>query len=114
NTTYTVVVTDVETGCTASDTVNVVAESGFVIPDAFTPNGDGQNDYFEIIERGAIVVKEFRIYNRWGEEISTDGKKWDGTYKGKAQPVGTYSYYAVVQLANGERKVQKGVFSLLR
>ncbi len=116
NTTYTVVVADLESGCTATDTVNVIADSKFALPEAFTPNGEGpnENDRFEILGTGFIVVKEFRIYNRWGEIVSTDVTGWDGKYKGKDQPVGTYTYYAVVQLANGETKTQKGVFSLLR
>ncbi len=114
NTIYTVEITDLETECTATDTVLVIADSKFAIPDAFTPNGDGSNDRFELAFGGTVSVKEFRIYNRWGQLISEDVTGWDGSYKGQEQPSGTYSYYAVVELANGEIKTQSGVFSLLR
>lgn len=117
NTTYTVVVTDLETGCTATDTTVVIVDSRFTMPEAFTPNHDGSNDEFKIVRTGHITVKEFRIYNRWGEKIfetTNPDTGWNGTYNGKEQAVGTYTYYAVVMLANGETKTQSGVFSLLR
>ena len=114
NTIYAVDVTDLETGCTATDTVLVIVESKFTLADAFTPNGDQQNDVFRPIVNGTVAVKEFRIYNRWGQLISEDITGWDGKYEGKEQPVGTYTYYIVAQLANGETKTQSGVFSLLR
>jgi len=114
NTIYLVEVTDAETGCTATDTVLVIVDSKFTFPDAFTPNGDGQNDFFKPIKNESVVVKEFRIYNRWGQVISEDVNGWDGKFEGKEQSVGTYTYYVVAQLANGETKTQSGVFSLLR
>ncbi|GIV34127.1 MAG: hypothetical protein KatS3mg031_1662 [Chitinophagales bacterium] len=114
NTTYTVIVTDLETGCTDTASVEVIAQSNFVFPDAFTPNGDNRNDVFKPFEIGTIEVIELRIYNRWGQLVSKDPTGWDGKYKGKDQPAGTYSYYAVIRLANGETKTSKGAFSLLR
>lgn len=114
NTTYLVEVIDLETGCSATDTVLVIVDSKFTFPDAFSPNGDGQNEVFKPVETGSVVVKELRIYNRWGQLISENVNGWDGKYEGKEQPVGTYSYYIVAVLANGETKTQSGVFSLLR
>jgi len=114
NTTYTVIVTDLETGCRDTASVDVIVNSRFTVPDAFTPNGDNFNEIFKIIPTGYIEVQEFRIYNRWGELLSEDITGWNGTYKGKEQPVGTYTYYAVVRLANGETRTQKGAFSLIR
>jgi gliding motility-associated-like protein len=84
------------------------------MPEAFSPNGDGLNERFKIIPTGYIEPIEFRIYNRWGQLISEDVTGWDGMYKGKEQPVGTYTYYVVVKLANNEIKTQSGAFSLIR
>lgn len=69
-------------------------------PDAFTPNGDGKNDYFRLKYIGTsslIQDVDFRIYNRWGQLVfqSNDPltRGWDGTLNGKPQPVGVYVYY---------------------
>lgn len=116
-TVYTVVVIDAETECTAgtdSVLVEVILESRFAVPDAFTPDGDGRNDLFEIYTSGNITVSEFRIYNRWGELIHDSTSGWDGTYKGEPQPVGTYGYYAVLIKADGSKEIIKNAFTLIR
>ncbi|HTB06042.1 MAG TPA: gliding motility-associated C-terminal domain-containing protein, partial [Bacteroidia bacterium] len=93
-TTYTVLVTT-STGCTAIDTVTVIVLPQLVIPDGFTPNGDGTNDVWNlrnVSEFPGIVVE---VFNRWGEQLfRSAGYKtpWDGTYDGKPLPVGTYYY----------------------
>ena len=97
-TTYIVLGTD-SNGYYASDTVTIsVGKNGiaaFVVPNAFTPNGDGLNDCFGIRRWGGVTVVEFDIFNRWGELIfSTKNPSdcWDGTFKGKLQPTGGYPY----------------------
>lgn len=65
------------------------------IPNAFTPNGDGLNDLFQI--NGALYVKDFslQVYNRWGQTMYTTTnafKGWDGTFNGLAVNPGTYTY----------------------
>jgi gliding motility-associated-like protein len=91
-------------GCSAFDTINVVdkCEPRLFIPDAFTPNGDGNNDEFVVRHPGYIKNLEVRIYNRWGEVVTVsrienpnadnDGSLliWDGTFKGQPSPVGSY------------------------
>lgn len=109
NTSYRVTVTDTESGCSDTARVEVIVETK--TPEAFTPNGDGINERFQIL--GGEVL-ELRIYNRWGELLSEDITGWDGKYQGKDQPIGTYTYYAVLRLANNNTKIIKGVFSLLR
>lgn len=84
-----------------------------VVPSAFTPNGDGQNDFIYVLPAG-IAVKEFKVYNRWGQEVYNATSRWDGKFEGKEQPVGTFAYYAVVQLPDGTEEQLSGVFSLLR
>jgi gliding motility-associated-like protein len=109
----------VSNGCGTVNTSVVVTEiiCQVYIPSAFTPNGDGLNDIFRI--NGASFVKdfEFRIFNRWGEQIFRSQNPelgWDGTFKGKRQPAGTYTYkinYTLKQ--TGEIKQVAGTFILL-
>src|SRR5690606_31279313 len=87
---YTVVVTD-QFGCQGTASVNVVVENPFCderdiyLPNAFTPNGDGENDLLFV--RGNYITSiDFHIYNRWGQEVfsTTDqSTPWDGTFNGK-------------------------------
>ena len=113
NTTYFVSVTDLETECTKTDTVNLLVESNYVAPSAFTPDGLPPNNTYGILTSGVTVI-EFKIYNRWGELVHNDVNPWDGTFNGTEQPTGTYVFHAVVELANGDRKPLSNAFSLLR
>jgi gliding motility-associated-like protein len=109
---YQVLVTDLETGCTETDTAQVFTNVDIIFPDAFAPNGSPENRVFKPILD--LAVKEFRIYNRWGQVVSENVTGWDGKFEGKEQPIGTYTYYIVVETANGTTKTQSGVFSLVR
>ncbi len=105
-----------EQECAGSDSVLIkVLPENFtpVVPSAFTPDGLGGNNTIYVLPAG-IAVKEFRVYNRWGQEVHNATVAWDGTFEGKEQPVGTFSYYAVVQLPDGKEQRLSGVFSLLR
>jgi len=66
-----------------------------IVPNVFSPNGDGKNDLF-IVESESLVDLHINIYNRWGQLLyNSAGKKafWDGyTYSGKPVPEGTYYY----------------------
>jgi gliding motility-associated-like protein len=93
-TTYTVIVTDAN-GCTNWDTVTVYVYPEIVVPNGFSPNGDGKNDYWVIDNIQQFPDNTVEIYNRWGELLySARGYKndFDGKYKGKDLPVGTYYY----------------------
>jgi gliding motility-associated-like protein len=74
----------------------VVIHPDFAVypPNAFTPNGDGENDTFEVKGTG-VNSYLLRIYSRWGElifESSSLEDQWDGTYKGSLVTTGTYVY----------------------
>ncbi|TDB59148.1 PKD domain-containing protein [Arundinibacter roseus] len=92
---YRVIATNRE-GCTISDTTEVVdgCEPRIFVPDAFTPNADGQNDELDVF--GLYFTDfEIKVYNRWGEVIfaSEDiNEKWDGAYKGQKVQPGAYPY----------------------
>ncbi|NJB87163.1 gliding motility-associated-like protein [Lewinella marina] len=100
-------------GCAASDSVRVrvVAERLVYIPNAFSPDGDGNNERFTVYGKAPNVqfVPSLRIYNRWGGEVfaATDlpvndpSAGWDGTRGGQPAPPGTYVYVAEVAFLDG-------------
>jgi gliding motility-associated-like protein len=117
---YTVRVTD-ENGCEAEVSVLVVVlekEVILLLPDAFTPNGDGNNDVFEVYNKQDFSQITMRVYNRWGELIHEgEGQDhgWDGAYKGAEQPQDAYVYYIeATSITDGEIFKLKGPFTLIR
>ena len=106
--------------CKAYDSVIVLITGQFKMPDAFTPNGDGKNDLFGPAKHSYLTIKEFHIYNRWGQLIHNSTDLWDGKYKGEEQPAATYVYYIVVEYpdplnpAKTITKKQEGSVVLLR
>ncbi|MFN0275051.1 MAG: choice-of-anchor L domain-containing protein [Chitinophagales bacterium] len=117
-TTYTVTVTD-ENGCISSDEVTVFVSNTpiIVFPNAFTPNGDGINDLYNLINRGVLATFTLQIYNRWGEiiyEANPGTPGWDGTYNGKEQPMGSYAYMFNASDFDGNTYTAQGNFTLVR
>ena len=79
--------------------VNLQNEQFFYLPNSFTPNNDGHNDRFEFKGEN-IVIRDVRIFNRWGEEIFTENGNftgWDGIYRGQTCPDGIYSVHAIYE-----------------
>jgi gliding motility-associated-like protein len=86
------------------------------VPNAFTPNGDGVNDYVYVRGYG-ITQMTFRIYNRWGKLVfeTTNRKQgWDGRYKGVLQPQDVYAYVLDVTYTGGATYRKTGDITLLR
>ena len=80
------------------------------IPNAFTPNGDGINDSWDIQNIELYRDVTIKVYNRWGQivyETNTPSQKWDGTSNSHPLPSGTYLY--VIFLNNGKHKIQGSV-----
>ncbi len=97
-TTYTVTVTTAE-GCTTQDDVTVTVLQELNIPNAFSPNGDGVNETWEIAHMLNFPAARVEIFNRWGSRIyDTTGYRndWGGTYQGSPLPVGTYFYVITI------------------
>lgn len=114
---YTVMVADAN-GCTADSNAVVLVAPIFNIntPKAFSPNGDGVNDYFRPLANEPFTF-EMKVFNRWGEVVyeGTSHGGWDGVYKGEEQPIATYVYYIrYVRTLTGERGMLKGSITLLR
>ncbi len=118
STVYTVVVTN-ENGCTATDkvTIHILPKRDIFIPNAFSPNGDGNNDYFTVFTGHNVnTIKALRVFDRWGAEIfgktelspNNETEGWDGTYKGKLMEPGVYVYYVEVEYIDGKTKIHSG------
>jgi gliding motility-associated-like protein len=87
-----------------------------LLPNAFSPNNDGVNDFWGITGLGINTIY-LSIYNRWGEKVFethnlTD--TWDGKYKGFNCEIGVYAYYLTGTFNNNETFVRKGNISLVR
>ncbi|HEY4286463.1 MAG TPA: gliding motility-associated C-terminal domain-containing protein [Puia sp.] len=107
-------------GCVAYDTltVNVTATGAntFVVPNAFTPNGDGHNDHFGVTHWGDVRLEELSIYNRNGLRVFTTKNPsigWDGNFNGQPQPADGY-VYVIRALTFCGVIFQKGVLTLIR
>jgi len=107
-------------GC--SDTTGTLVKIGgdFVfppnLPNAFSPNGDGENDSF-IVRGGPFVEIDFVVFNGWGQvifETENPSEGWDGTHKGKDEPTGVYVYTVRATTIDGESFVKSGKVSLIR
>jgi gliding motility-associated-like protein len=109
-----------EHGCVDTATVTVTVHPFVYLPTAFTPNGDGRNDYFRPSVSGApVVIRNFQIFDRWGREIwsgwgSSTTIGWDGTYNGTPAEVGTYFYRIETETHTGKTFIQKGDVTLVR
>ena len=122
---YTVIVTDIDTGCTSEETIefNVLDECPedlITVPNIFTPNGDGFNDQIEVFLSSTLndEIYSYRVFNRWGSlvfETTDRSEGWDGTFKGRDMPAGVYIYLVEAPCAiDGGRIVKKGDFVLIR
>ena len=86
------------------------------VPNVFSPNGDGKNDIL-FVYGNYIEQVELRIFNQWGQQIellNSTSRGWNGTYKGKPQPVGVYVYTLKAVLKGGRDVKMKGSITLLR
>jgi gliding motility-associated-like protein len=86
------------------------------IPNAFSPNGDGDNEFFFPVGSNAEFL-EMRIYNRWGELLYTTtdiDAGWDGTFKGKEVPIGVYTWVVHYLDLEDKEQIASGNVSLLR
>lgn len=89
------------------------------IPNAFSPNGDGNNDGYQVVYKGDMELKEMYVYNRYGQRIFSSAdvnKSWDGTYNGQPVDAGTYFYYIRILCGNVLKKelIFRGDVTLIR
>lgn len=117
---YTLTISDT-VGCFATESYfffEILEVASVVVPDAFTPNGDGINDIIYVEGWGIEELISFQIYNRWGElifETSDENEGWDGTYKGEIQNPDSYAYVVVAKnFIFGNPETFKGFIDLVK
>lgn len=101
-------------GCSSSDAVAIKVVEQLYVPNAFTPNGDGRNDVWRIPFLDPALGAVVKVYNRYGElvyNVTGSTVAWNGTFRGKPQPTGTYVY--VIETGKGTPPL-KGTFVLIR
>lgn len=104
-------------GCVASDSVlvRVLLPNNFFIPNAFTPNNDGNNDLFYVLSQAGVKVYTFQIFDRWGEKVHDGTYPWDGKFRGKEMPMGAYVYFVRLGLfGDAESVTSKGSVTIIR
>lgn len=95
-----------------SNTILVPQARMLFVPNAFSPDNDNTNDYFQVMGKGLDGLT-IEIYNRWGQmvfEAPHLNERWDGTYRGVPCPIGTYVY----QLKLNNKIVQSGTVTLVK
>lgn len=114
-----------ENGCIyeASTLLRVRRSNNIYIPNAFSPNKDGTNEYFfPHGDQNLSLIKEMVIHDRWGNRLfekkdlqpNQVEQGWDGTARGRLVMPGSYIYYIIVVFENGHEQKFYGEVSLLR
>lgn len=117
---YTVVATDAN-GCSISQSAQLqqaICCDDVLLPNAFSPNGDGINDEFRLINAWGIELKKFMVVNRWGNpvfETTNSQFGWNGRHQGELCEIGSYYYLAEYTCpATGKKYLLKGDVMLVR
>ncbi len=122
---YNVVLTD-SSGCTIEDaiTIFVNTQKEVFIPNIFSPNGDGFNDWLTVYANPSQVsnIDRFVIFDRWGGQVfeatnlppNDNSLGWDGTMRGKEVNPGVYTYFAEITFVDGEVEVIRGSVTVVR
>jgi gliding motility-associated-like protein len=111
---------NISLGCrdSVSHLIKVLSSCFIAVPSAFTPNGDGLNDYLYPVNALKADDLEFKVFNRWGQLVFATKnwqKKWDGTTNGVAQAGGTYVWFlSFTHHDTGKKIFMKGLTVLIR
>lgn len=108
--------------CSADTSIAIFIKAPTLLfPTAFSPNGDGINDYFQLVGNALKYIDNItvQVFNRWGQQVfkSSDiNFKWDGKFQNEPLPIGVYSYIIKYKLkdSNQEESIIKGNMTLLR
>lgn len=111
-------------GCnqTAKFLVRIQNDQHVFVPTAFSPNQDGVNDCLSVFGKTGIVVRDFYVFDQWGEmvyfnnlpEMNNETSGWDGTFRGKPMNTGVFVWMLNVTYIDGTKEVLSGETSLLR
>lgn len=111
-------------GCSVMDSVlvEVIKNRKVYAPNAFSPNGDGINDYFYLQSEQPETVLNFQVFNRWGDLVfesaniptNEPSQGWDGRFRGKPLNNGVYFYLATIRFLDGEVVEFQGMVEVVR
>lgn len=111
-------------GCKAADTliIKLVCSEGLFVPNAFTPNNDGKNDFFNLKGKGIKQIRHLQIFSRWGDiifernnfQIGDQNAAWDGKVNGSFAESGTYVYFIEAECDSGDIFTRKGTVVIVR
>ncbi|MEO1257462.1 MAG: gliding motility-associated C-terminal domain-containing protein [Bacteroidota bacterium] len=122
---YTLIATS-ENGCVTSDSIFIEVEAvrNVYIPNAFSPNGDGINDFFAVFGDvpNVQLIEELQVFDRWGGNLFSGinlapndvVNGWDGTARGEALQAGIYTYFAKVRFLDGAVVLYDGSVALIK
>lgn len=106
-------------GCSDEGDYLIVAPAGVYIPNSFTPNGDGINDYWQVVGRN-ILKFELYVFNRWGDVVFSSADPdlpWIGDCKFNNEtfaPNGVYNYFLKVKGYDSDAFEKRGTITLMR
>ncbi|NJK83498.1 MAG: gliding motility-associated C-terminal domain-containing protein, partial [Saprospiraceae bacterium] len=114
-----------ERGCLATDNLNIRIQKNYDVfcPNAFSPDGDGQNDSFTIyVGKDVKAIHTLQVFDRWGQSVfsknnlmlNNPNEGWQGVLKGIPAPTGIYIYFAEVEFIDGHHELFKGDVLLTR
>ncbi|PCJ24813.1 MAG: hypothetical protein COA97_09145 [Flavobacteriales bacterium] len=98
-----------------TNTIEKIALAEIFVPNAFTPNGDKENDVLFV--RGGLDEMTLKIYDRWGEKVFETKDQsigWDGTYKGNPVDPGVFVYHLITKCADTDEVFKKGNITVIR
>lgn len=112
-------------GCTAQDgiTIFISKDDGIYVPNVFSPNGDGDNEFLSVFAKQNIdIIRDFTIYDRWGERMFSRQDfspnqvylGWDGRFRGKSAPRAVYAYSLTYERIDGYQETVYGDFTLMK
>ncbi|MEY3368871.1 MAG: hypothetical protein RI973_2026, partial [Bacteroidota bacterium] len=112
-------------GCSVSDEVSitVVKSRNIFVPNAFSPNNDGINDFVTVFTGPNVSrVRSFQVFDRWGNHLfqvadlkpNDSSGGWDGKFRGELMDAGVYAWFAEVEFVDGEVFVLEGDVMLVR
>jgi gliding motility-associated-like protein len=117
---YTLTISN-DAGCSGTQTVTVTVTPNYhlFVPNAFSPNGDGQNDFWQVYGKLSNIKQlEVNLFNRWGEKVfeSTDANfQWDGNFKGQTVPPAVYVWQLnVVFIDNHTEELRTGSLTVIK
>lgn len=119
NTIYTITAQR-QLNCPILKTTSIIVKAcnkNIFIPNSFTPNSDGLNDFFKAVANWPLQFFNLSIYNRYGNKIFETNnitQGWDGNFKNIKQPAGGYVFHCTYSFTNGQQQDINGYFLLIR